>query len=206
MFSDWGQGFHRSPEDKIQQNIKAIREVAQLDSLGELITEVNNTGFPSLVTRLAIDPKPFANYETFQAVAIGMILPVVLNPAASYDFLRKLVSWENFQRVSTRFQLPCVMKLIRAAALSRKAADLLNEHIVMRLWESDQIFWQMPMLYLTFEAGEPWDIGIQPGLTDDVRTDTLDFYYNAMNQLMARKYVMADLLRMSVRRSSTECH
>jgi hypothetical protein len=182
--------FGRSAEYKIQMNIKAIKETAQLDSLGDLITEVNKSGFPSFVSRLLTDAKPFANYETFQAVAIGLILPIVISPGPSYDFLKKLVTWENFQKISPKYQLPCVMKLIRASALVKKASQLLNEQIVLKLWQTDNVLWQMPMLYLTVEAAEYWEI--EPELTRDVRVDTLGFYYSAMNQLMARKFQVAD--------------
>jgi hypothetical protein len=173
----------------LKENIKQINQFSQLDMISELITDALRD-FPSFIRQIASDPTPFASYTNPQVVAIGLITPIPLNPSLAYQVLLKIANLSGFRGAPAKWQLACLMRLVRASSLSRTSRELFDARTIHGFYERDRKGFQAPLFYLAVESLNFLDQ--VPELTHDLRADALTFFYSGLNRLLHREFTVAD--------------
>lgn len=124
-----------------------------------------------------------------QLVILCLIMPMDLHK----KFMVKLIgvcleSDRNELKPAIRNAL--AMKMIRISVMDRSVSALWSSNLIQKLAQSNLKAWQVPLLYLSAQAGQPLDIGVDP--TFDVRLDTIAYLYSGINKIMAGFYDSAD--------------
>jgi hypothetical protein len=185
--SAWGDW--RGGEWNIKENIKQINQFSQLDMLGELIGDALHD-FPYFIREIAKEASPFSSYTNTQVIAIGLITPIPLDPVIAYQVLVKVVNSPGFRGAPTKWQLACLMRLVRASSLAHKSRELFDARTIHTFHERDGKGFQAPLFYLSVES--LMFLNKVPELTRDLRADAIAFFYSGLNRLLHQQFVIAD--------------
>jgi hypothetical protein len=170
-------------------NIKQINQFSQLDMIGELIDDALRD-FPRFIKDIAKNASPFSSFTNTQVIAIGLITPIPLNPKVAYQVLVKVVNSSGFCGAPVKWQLACLMRLVRASSLAHKSRELFLARTVHDFHERDPKTFQVSLFYLYVESLN--FIDAVPELTHDLRADAITFYYSGLNRLLHRQFAIAD--------------
>jgi hypothetical protein len=171
------------PSDPVRKALLTVNSWDDLQNLGAIYEHLKKEGSIPGFVRATEDKK--VQFTPVQMVAACMCLPTFNSPEP-YRFIKNFVSSDSFSSIPHKNKLTCLLKLVRTAVQSRQVRDLLVSRLIHHMHDSEPASFQLPLLYLTAEAEDPWTPPVE--LTFDPRTDALTYYYCAINKLLEAKY------------------